>query len=339
MMTLHDREKQVLESIIRNYILSATPVGSRSLSKHSDLKVSPATIRNVMMDLEEAGLISQPHTSAGRIPTDKGYRVYVDNLIRYEELTDDEKQTIRKHLESIYNNAEEVMKNTSSVLSRLSLQFSMVLLPNPETCVLEKLELIQVDSNKILVLITFQKGLIESLVLSINTVIPSGQIEDTSRILNKRLSGLSIQEIQESIKLRLQDVQQGNAKLLKIIISSAPNWISPREEDSIYCDGAMQVTHQPEFADRKNLETIIHLLEHKETIANILSNRAKTGGITITIGDENPEAEIQSFSVITSSYRVKHGWGTLGIIGPKRMQYSKLIPLVHYTSELIDEIL
>lgn len=339
MQELQEREKLILESIICSYICTATPVGSRVLSKHSSLGVSPATIRNVMMDLEEAGLITQPHTSAGRIPTDKGYRIYVDNLMKCEKLTPHEKKKIRKHLESLFTNVEEVLQNTSYVLSQLSHQLSMVLYPRVEQSVVEKVDLISVSSDKILVLLTFKAGLIKNLILSMDTVIPSSQVEETSRILNERLSGLTVQEIQESIKNRFQDVQSGNPQLLKIIIDEVPKLFAHKDEDTLYYNGATLVTNQPEFEDRKNLETIIYLLEHKEMVANILQKRKSVEGITITIGDENQEEKIQSFSVITSSYHIGKYSGIIGIIGPKRMQYAKLVPLVHYTTEVIDEII
>ncbi len=339
-MELQEREKRILESIVRNYINSAVPIGSRAIAKSTDLGISPATIRNVMMDLEEAGLITQPHTSAGRIPTDKGYRVYVDHLIKFEDLTPQEITLLQNQLDTIYHNVDEVLKNTSAALSRLSFQFTMVLAPKVNGSTVERVEMLRVSSDKILVMITFKAGLINSLILAMDTDIPADQKEDTCRILNERLAGLSIKEIQDSIALRLKNVSGGNARLLKIIVNSAPQLFQSRDADSIYCDGATLVTNQPEFEDRKNVEAIIYLLEHKELLADILNVRSnpKEKVTVTTIGDENPEQEIQSFSVITTSYHIGDEWGVMGIIGPKRMRYSRLIPLISFTSNIIDRV-
>ncbi|MFH2036200.1 MAG: heat-inducible transcriptional repressor HrcA [Candidatus Zixiibacteriota bacterium] len=332
------REKEILQNLIDHYICTADPVGSRLIANKYKMGLSPATIRNTMQDLEEMGLISQPHTSAGRIPTDIGYRVFVDMLLKQEPLTAAEQREIKKIVASSKQGIDAVLGQTSKILGDITSQLGISIAPKFNKGVFRRIDLIPITDGKILAVITVESGLARSIILEIDTKINEKELFQIESILNERLSGLNLGQIQKSIAERLADTAC-NPKLLKILVD--PNekiWID-KDSKSIHLKGTDNLIAQPEFADREILTEFIKFIEEKKGLIDLVENQSIGEGIIITIGHENSMNEIQKCSLVTSKYKAGKLTGTIGIIGPTRMPYSKLISIVEYTARSLTEAL
>jgi heat-inducible transcriptional repressor len=338
MKNLSSREKLVLRLIVNNFISTGMPVGSRVLWKNYKLNICPATIRNIMYDLGEIGYIEQPYTSAGRIPTDKGFRLYIEDLIKYEKLSEKEKNAIRENIETIKSDIDDLLQKTSIVLGKLSKQLGVVLTPNFYSAQFEKVELIDVSSNKILVIITLKKGLFKTIIMEVDSYIQKSELEETARVINERLCGLTLGDIKETIDKRLQNVSIGNRGIIRYFIEFSENIFEIEWEEAVHIGSTGEIVEQLEFSSNEYMKKMFDLLDNKKTIIKVLKNRKDDENITVTIGKENI-SEISIFSVITAGYKIGNFKGSLGIIGPRRMRYSKVIPLVKYTAEIINKIM
>ena len=336
---LSQRERLILRLVINSYISNGMPVGSRFLWKNYQLDMCPATIRNIMFDLEETGFVMQPHTSAGRVPTDKGIRAYIEDFIQFEELTETEKRAIERDIESIKSNVDDLLKKTSFVLGNLSRQLGVVLTPNLFSGILKKIELVDVSTNKVLVVISLKTGLFKTIIIEINSQIQKAELEETARILTERLSGLTLGVIKDTIDKRLEDISTGNKGIIRYFIEYPDNLFNIEWRGDVHVGGTEKIVEQPEFLSNENIKKMLHLLNDKETIINIMEQRNNEENIIVTIGKENKDSKIELFSIITAGYTVGNMKGTLGIIGPRRMRYSKLIPIVEYTAETINKII
>ncbi|MFC1562471.1 heat-inducible transcriptional repressor HrcA [candidate division KSB1 bacterium] len=337
MEELSTRENLILQLIINNFISSGLPVGSRLLWKNYKLDFSPATIRNIMFDLEERGFLSQPHTSAGRVPTDEGFRFYIEDLIKYEQLTKKEKRIIKEHIESIKDNIDNLLKKTSLVLGNLSKQLGVVLTPNFLNGIFEKVEFVDVATNKLLIIISLTTGLFKTIAIEVDSNIPKFELEETAKVINERLNGLTLGEIKNTIDKRLMDISKGNEGIFRYFIEYSDKIFEIEWEENVHLGNTKGVVEQPEFSSNEYLKKIFNLVEDKKSIINIFKNRKNEDNIIVTIGKENLYSNIEFFSVITAAYNIGSVKGTLGIIGPKRMKYSKIIPIVKYTAETINK--
>jgi heat-inducible transcriptional repressor len=337
--SLTEREKAILQSLIDYYIAMATPVGSRVIANKYKLGISPATIRNTMQDLEEMGLITHPHTSAGRVPTDKGYRVYVDTLLEPEELTYFEEEQIKSEILVDYAEVEDLLEQTSRVLANVSNQLGITIAPRFDQGILTRINLIPVAEKKILVILAVKHGLVKSVLLEAESNVKIEALDKTANILNERLCGLTLGEIKNSMEQRLKDDSTADPKLIKLFLDSSDNLLNFPETEQLHLGGTTNIVDQPEFKDREKLKSLIELIEEKRLLAELVSAKGIRDGITITIGKEIERGEMQSCSLVTSSYRAGKVSGTIGVIGPTRMRYAKLISLVDYTAKLLSEIL
>jgi heat-inducible transcriptional repressor len=302
--------------------------------------MSPATVRNAMSDLEYLGYINHPHTSAGRIPTDKGYRFYVDSLMGTEKLTESEKRAIQKNLAMSNLNTEEVLKESSKILGKISHQLSIVSAPHLYQGILEKLELIGISSTRLLVIISVQSKLVKTIMVEVASEIPRDKLEDISRFLNERLSGLTLQQIRETFTARVRDAQNEDTGLIRLFIDSADKLFDDTADAHCHIAGAQDVLTQPEFENPENFRTVIELIDNEDIIIHLLAKREqKEYGIAITIGEENKDEKLKNYSIVTSQYHIGNLTGTVGIIGPKRMNYSKMVPVVDYMAKMISNIL
>ena len=338
---LSDREKLILRSIIQQFILTASPVGSRNIAKRYDIGVSPATIRNIMSDLEESGYIDHPHTSAGRIPTDKGYRFYVDTLMDIQELRNSEKGLINKGLEANILETDELLRITSLLLSSITKQLACVSYPKLETGTLEKLQIISLSSTRILVVISIKAGLVKTITLELTSEINPDQIESVQRLLNEKLSGLTFNEIRATFTERLKDVEEDHKPIIRLFIESMDKIFKDvRKTDNLFITGAKNVIKQPEFENPENFQSVIELIEDKDIIIHILDKyETFDNQIFISIGSENENKKLDEYSLVTKEYRLGDISGTLGVIGPKRMEYPKIIAIVDYMAKMITDIL
>ncbi|MFC1558902.1 heat-inducible transcriptional repressor HrcA, partial [candidate division KSB1 bacterium] len=317
---LSQRENLILRLVITNFISSGTPVGSRFLWKNYHLDMCPATIRNIMFDLEETGFVMQPHKSAGRVPTDKGIRAYIEDYIQFEELTETEKRAIEEDIESIRSNVDDLLKKTSLVLGNLSKQLGVVLTPNLFSGILKKIELVDVSDNKLLVVISLKTDLFKTIIIEIDSHIQKAELEETARVLTERLSGLTLGVIKDTIDKRLEDISTGNKGIMRYFIEYPENLFNIEWRGDVHVGGTEKIVEQPEFFSNENVKKVLHLLNDKKTIINIMEQRNNEEDITVTIGKENKDSKIELFSIITAGYTIGNMKGTLGIIGPRRMR-------------------
>lgn len=339
---LNEREKLILRSIVQQFILTASPVGSRNITKRFDIGVSAATVRNIMSDLEDSGYINHPHTSAGRVPTDKGYRYYVDSLMEVPTLNSTEKQIIEKSLETNLTETGEILKIASKLLSSITKQIACVTYPTLDTGILTKIQLVSLSSSKLLVVVSIKSGLVKTITLEFNTDIDPDKLPDIESILNERLNGLTFQEIRETAKERLVDVNDFEKPVLRLFIDSVDKIFQDiKTDEKVLITGASNIIQQPEFEDPGKFQGVIELIEDKDIIIHIMDRKKSDDkkNVLITIGSEMDDEKFNEYSLITKEYKFGETSGTVGIIGPKRMEYSKVVAIVSYLGKMLSEVL
>ncbi|MEW6196779.1 MAG: heat-inducible transcriptional repressor HrcA [Bacteroidota bacterium] len=337
---LKDREKAILRFVIHQFILTANPVGSRNVSKRYDIGLSPASIRNVMSDLEELGFLNHPHTSAGRIPTDKGYRVYVDSLMDPPVLDSQMKQMISVNLGGASSDTEELLKITTHILSNLTNQLALVTYPKFEQAVLEKIQIVQLSSTRILVVVTVKAGLIRTITLEISAEVKDEQINTVQQFLNEKLAGLKFSEIRNSFKYRVRNFNsEPYQPIIRVFLDSVDKIFTDISSEKAIITGTKNILKQPEFIDHEQFQSVIELIENKDIIIHIMDkdNPIPDKDVTVTIGEENEDEKFSDYSMITKEYKIGDLKGTLGIMGPKRMDYSKIIAAVVYIAEQLTQ--
>jgi len=337
---LTDRERTVLRYVIHDFIETATPVGSRYISKRHDaaLGLSSASIRNVMSDLEYMGYINHPHTSAGRVPTDLGYRFYLDSLMRIEQLSEKDQHVIRKNLDSA-EETDVLLRESSRILGRISHQLCIVTPPHLNSGTFEKMELVPLTGNRIMVIISIKSGLVRTLMMEVASEIPRERLEDLGRFLNERLCGLTLEQIRESFVERVMDARDEETGLIRLFIDSVDKLFVANRREKLHIAGTEGILDQPEFLNPKEFRSVIELINNEEIIIHVLEkNEARPNEIRVTVGVENEDKKMRPYSVITSTYNVGDVAGTIGVIGPTRMHYSRMIPLVDYVAKTISEM-
>ena len=339
---LSDREKLILRSIIQQFILTASPVGSRFITKKYDIGFSPATVRNIMADLEESGFIGHPHTSAGRIPTDKGYRFYVDSLMEIQKIRNSEKGIINKSLDIEQVETDEILRLTTSILSNITKQLACVTYPRIDSGILAKLQIVSLSSSRILIVISIKGGLVKTITMEVDSEIKPAQIESVQNLLNERLCGLTFKEIRTTLNERFRDVEEDQRPVIRLFVDSVDKIFKDvNSKDNVYLTGASNIIKQPEFENPEKFPGIVELIENKDIIIHILDKGSDTAHdqVFISIGSENEDRKLEEYSFISKEYSIEGTSGTLGIIGPKRMEYSKVVAIVDYMAKMLSEIL
>ena len=337
---LTSREKTVLRYVVRDFIETATPVGSRYISKRheAELGLSSASVRNVLSDLEERGFIDHPHTSAGRVPTDLGYRKYLDSLMELERVSLKDQQTIRTNLETA-EDTERVLREVSRVLGRISRQLCIIVPPSMTSGKFEKLELVPLPGNRLMIVISIASGLVRTIMMEVASEIPREKLNDLSRSLNERLSGLLLSEIRETFVERIKTIQDDDTGLIRLFIESVDKLFKPQSSQTVHIGGTGDILAQPEFVNAEDFRSVIELVNNEEMIIHILEKQTTSGhGVNITIGKENPEERLHPYSVITSPYNAHDAQGSIGVIGPRRMPYYRIIPLLDYVARTVSEL-
>jgi heat-inducible transcriptional repressor len=338
---LSDREKSILRYIVQQFILTASPVGSRNISKHYDIGLSPATIRNIMADLEENGFLDHPHTSAGRIPTDLGYRMYVDSLMDPPILKREEIEKIEARIDPQVSESNKLIELTAYILGELTNQLACITLPSLDKAILQKIQLISLLSNRLLVVVSVSSGLVRTITLEISSEIKEKSLKSIEAILNERLSGLNFSEIRTTFKERLKDYNRDELKpVIRVFLDSVNKvFANMPETNKAIISGAANVVKHPEFEDHQNFQGIIELMEDKDVIIHLMNKQDRVGvkPVNIKIGSENIDHKFTDFSLITKEYKLGEATGTVGIIGPKRMEYSRIIAAVTYVAEVLSK--
>jgi heat-inducible transcriptional repressor len=343
---LSERERQVLEAVVRTYVDTAEPAGSRTVSRRHELGVSPATIRNTMSDLEEKGYLFHPHTSAGRIPTDRAYRFFVDQLIRPAPVSEAERQKLVRELDEVSASAaERLVRRAARALSVLSLELGVAVAPRMSEAVLEKLDLIQVSSDTVLLVATIKSGLIRTIFVNLPGEVPRDTLVMLARLMNERLAGLTLREIRHTFPERFRDTRMDDdpaaEELLNIFMQSRGELFDyPRAEGSeVHLGQTSLLAAQPEFTTGERLKGLIELTESRDLLAGVLERREHPSGLRITIGAENDAEALTGFTLVTAEYHAAGLKGVIGVIGPTRMPYEKIVAIVDYTSRLVTDIL
>jgi heat-inducible transcriptional repressor len=336
-IALTDRENLILNCIVESYVHTAKPIGSRFLAKKYQLGISPATIRNVMNDLEEKGFLTQPHVSAGRIPTDKGYRHFVDRIKLVQFLSRNDRRIILDNLRKDNVAVQEIFETASQILGKISSQLGVVLEPRFQQGVFEKMELVPLAEGRVLAVISIKSGLVKTIVMEVEADLSRDQLLGASRLINERLHGLALQKIRETIGERLGSVPDEEHKnLILLIIQSSDRLFNFDDQLDLHLGGAHNIVSNPEFSEQEETARILELIESKD---RLLTHFSEIGDeeVAISIGEENNSVLFKNCSIISSRYKFGGIAGTLGVVGPTRLHYPKIISLVEYMGRVLSQ--
>jgi len=335
---LSERERQILKMLIDHYVTTAEPVGSRVLANRYPLGLSPATIRNTMQDLEEMGLIRQPHTSAGRVPTDDGYRMYVDKLIESQAIPEALQRRLREELAIKHKHAiDEILQQTAHVLASVTSQIGVTLTPRFEQGVISRIELVRVAERRMLVVLGIHSGLVRTVLLEVTAEIDSHAMQETEAVLNERLCGQTLGVLRTSAASRLKDAPNADARLVKLFFDAAEDLVERDTAGALHIDGTSNLFAQPEFADHELLGGIMRVIEKREPIVRMLQTQGVGEGLIVSIGREVRLEGAEGCSVVSATYQAGRVQGTIGIMGPTRMEYARIVSIVDYIARLLSE--
>lgn len=336
---LNERKTRILQAVIKNYLETGEPVGSRTISKYTDLKLSSATIRNEMADLEELGYILQPHTSAGRIPSDKGYRWYVDSLMteRIQEVTEMKEQMIQK-----VDKMEHLLKQVAKVLANNTNYATMISSPVYNHNKLKFIQLSQVDAEQLIVVIVMDGNVVKNKIVRLEEPLSNDAILKMNMLLNTSLTGMALEEINLGIVAKLKEQSGIHSDIMSDVLDAMASLIQPAEEMEIYTSGATNIFKYPELSDKESAQEILSAFEEKQQLASLVTKRMTSGDnkdIQVYIGNESNMENMKDCSVVTATYELGEGMqGTIGIIGPKRMDYEHVMKTLKTLQAELDDI-
>ena len=337
---LDEIKRQVLQAIIDDYISTAEPIGSRTIARKYALGVSPATIRNEMSDLEALGFLEQPHASAGRIPSAKGYRFYVDCLMGPQQVSDRDTILINQWFEQKVRRLDEAFQETVRVLSRVTRNVSLLLAPQGTACKFKYLQFLPFDETRVVVVIVTDTGVMENRLMEIPAGTSADELQRIAGAMNHWLGGLAIPEIKTSLLDRVKDDVLPRPELLEsalTLIREATG--GPSGSEKVYLGGATQLLNQPEFRDVEKVRHLLSMLEEERLLHDILHTQ-DGNGVIVTIGQENKYSGIQDCSVIQASFRIDgQTVGTLAVLGPTRMEYARTMAAIEFMQKHMEQIL
>lgn len=338
MQQLDDRKLKILQAIIRNYLETGEPVGSRTISKYTDLNLSSATIRNEMSDLEELGYIIQPHTSAGRIPSDKGYRLYVDMLLqdKVQEVEDMREILIQKA-----DRLENLLQQVAKLLAVNTQYTTLVTTPQYKKKV-KFIQLTEVDENQLLAVIVFERNIVKNKIINITTTLSKETLLKLNIIINTFLQGLDLGEITLPVISQMKDQAGDNRNLVNDILDAIMQAVSEEDDFEMYTSGTTNILKYPELSDKEKVSDLLYTLEEKKVLSEFIQDKMEdeeSRGIQVFIGDETPVESMKECSVVTATYEIEEGvYGKVGIIGPKRMDYQKVVNTLQSLMAQLDDI-
>lgn len=326
-MVIDDRKIKILEAIINDYIKTGEPVGSRTIAKNHDLGVGSATIRNEMSDLEEMGYLEQPHTSAGRIPSSKGYRLYVDSMMDKPILSKEEDLKIKEYvLNSAMLEVNKIVKNASTLLSELTHLTCIVKTPSMSMSTLKSIQIVRMDDQNLLAVIVTDGGLIKNQIIRVNEAPSVEVLSGINKILNQRLVHLSIEEINLEVINNLKLDLHGYDEVFNAMLPALYQCLKEDDTSRVFMEGTTNIFNYPEYNDIEKAKQILSLLHNKDCVVELIEPESD---ITIKIGDENYIPEAKECSVISAEYSLgDSAKGTIGLIGPRRINYSKVIAIM-----------
>ncbi len=336
---LSDRKMKILHAVIQNYLETGEPVGSRTISKYTDLNLSSATIRNEMADLEELGYIMQPHTSAGRIPSDKGYRLYVDMLMeeKEQELGEMQEQLLDKA-----DRMEQLLKQAAKVLASNTNYATMVSTPMNNANKIKFIQLSMVDADQVIAVIVLGGNVIKNKLIRVGEELSNENLLKLNMLLNTTLNGMSIEEINLGLIARLKEQAGIHSSVISNVLDAVADAIQIEEDMQIYTSGATNIFKYPELSDNQSAQEIINAFEEKQQLTELVTQtlaKEDNTGIQVYIGDETPVRTMKDCSVVTATYELGDGMkGTIGIIGPKRMDYEHVLKSMKRLQNELDQM-
>jgi heat-inducible transcriptional repressor len=337
---LSERMRQILQMVIEDYILTAEPVGSRTISRKSNLALSPATIRNIMSDLEDLGLLFQPYTSAGRVPTEKGFRFYVDSILNVHELSDKEQQEIRSKYTSYQVEGPDLFRETSRILSLSSHCLGIVWAPRMSSIILQHTEFVKLRRHLVLAILVSTTGLVYNRIIEVEEDFYQSELDHLSDYLNSFLTGLTLSQVREKLLEQMRVEKGAYDCLLEQALKLGEKAFASIDETDVFIEGRTNILQEPEFSNISKMSDLFRAFEEKATMVKLLDKFTDPKGVQIAIGSESKIQEMETCSLVTSTYGCEGTvWGALGVIGPRRMNYSRIIPLVDYSAKLLTEIL
>ena len=334
---LDERKQKILRAIINDYISTAEPIGSRTIARKYNLGVSSATIRNEMADLELLGYLEQLHTSSGRVPSGKGYRLYVDDLLAPSKISEKEINLIASWYNSRTKSIEEVFQETAKIISRLTKNVSLVMAPQLSQSTFRCLQFVALDKNQAIVIVMTDAGFIENKIIDIPHGTSIEDLQKIATIINGHLSGLMLDEIKTSLIKKIKN--EVNLDLFEATFDSILKALAIEKKERLYLGGTTQLLSQPEFRNVEKVKDILTMLEEEQLLCDLL-NSQNGDGVTVTIGQENKYSGIKDCSIIKATYRIKGKViGTVAVLGPTRMEYGKIITLLEFMHGNLGQIL
>lgn len=340
-MTMDERKQKVLLAIIQDYIATAEPVGSRTISRKYELGVSPATIRNEMSDLEEQGYIEQPHTSAGRVPSQLGYRYYVDCLMQKKRLTHDEERIILSGYRRKSKEIAQVLRQTNQIMSAMTTCASVVTGPQFGGSTFKHIQLVHLENGRALVVVVLDNGIVQNKLIEIPDGITAEDLFEISQVLNAKLRGLTLTNIKMTLIKEIYAELSNHQHIFDAAMDLIQETLHIDPEDKVYLAGTLNMLNKPEFRDIGKLKTLLSLLEQDDLLRDVLTEEsAGEDGITVRIGSENKLSGLENCSMVTATYQIDGKViGSIGVLGPTRMEYDKTVSIMEFMTQHLSNIL
>ena len=337
---LDDRESEILKSVIQAHVLTGEPVGSRTLSRATGLDLSPATIRNVMSDLEQRGLLAQPHASAGRVPTDRAYRIFVDRLMERPTIAAGQAQAIDEALHLRRGEIPELLNEAARQLSEVSQHVGVVLAPEMRRIVVERLEFVRLDPRRIVAILVDRSGVVHNRILEVLDPFDQADLDGMGNELSYRFAGRTLPEIREAIARELTEERVLYDDLRARLLALGREALDVEEVKDVLVEGASNLLGAPEFGDMARTRSLLRTLEQKGRLIDLLESVLGGQGVQVVIGHENPVSGLSELSLVATTYRAgDRVLGTVGIVGPTRMEYARTIALVDYLAHVLTRFL
>lgn len=337
-MTLDERKFMILKAIIDDYIMTAMPVGSRTISRKSSIGFSPATIRNEMSDLEELGYLAQPHTSAGRVPSNKAYRLYVDRLIQFGGISDAEKARIDEYMLKRTQQVEDMIRSAANILADATQYTAVIVAPQIQSLRIRRVQLVPVTDTTALMIVVTSAGIIKDAALRVPEGITPEHLWRISEMLTEQLADHTLSEVRQIFAQLFRDLST-HRRLLGGVMQAMEEKLTEDAPEDVIVGGQTKLLNYPEYSDVEKAKNFLSIFESKDRLASLLK---RSGGmeVVIRIGPENEMDELLDCSLVTATYKVgNHGKGTLGIIGPTRMDYRRVIMVMDYMGQVISNLL
>ncbi|NIM01040.1 MAG: heat-inducible transcription repressor HrcA [Acidobacteria bacterium] len=341
MSELDDRAGEVLRTVIRRHILTGEPVGSKTVTDGAHLDLSPASIRNVMAELEERGLLRQPHTSAGRVPTDQAYRLYVDRMLRKTRMPPSQAQAIDDALAGSRGEIPDLLAEASRQLSQFSNQVGLVLAPNLQRIPIDRIEFVRLDTRRVVAILVTRSGVVHNRMFETAEPAAQEELDRIGRYLTDELAGLTLPEMRDRVLSRMAEERAAYDRLTRQSLELGRRALESHEEEAeLLVEGASNLIGSPEFSELETMRGLMRTLEEKKALIQLLSRVIDEGGLQVVIGGENPDEQLSRCSLVVAGYGTKaQTLGTLGIVGPTRMEYAKAIALVGHLATVLSRLM